>query len=65
MLQNVAAHNKLFQGDVVFAIQLRTFAAPIVNDNLGSEAVDRVRRPQELFTLITEEEDEAPIKPSA
>lgn len=33
--------------------------------SLGRYALRGVRRPQELFTLFTEEEDETPIKPSA
>jgi adenylate cyclase len=33
--------------------------------SLGRYALRGVRRPQELFTLFTEEEDEAPIKPPA
>jgi hypothetical protein len=31
-----AAHNEIYEGNVGFAIQLRAFAASIVNGNLGS-----------------------------
>ena len=41
MVPVAAAHNELFQGNVVFAIRLRTFAAIIVNGNLGSFSVIR------------------------
>jgi hypothetical protein len=33
---NAAAHNELIEGNVGFAIRLRTFAASIANGNLGS-----------------------------
>lgn len=40
ILLNAPAHNELVIGYVSLVIQLRTFAAPSVNGNLGSECVN-------------------------